>query len=170
MFCPDSEAFASSNTWLGLLKHNFNSRIPLQHQFSSVAQSWLTLRPHEPQHARPPFPSPTPGVLCNMGNAKTMSAQWLHKNITKHKTPPKESCHGEFSLTISPFLLESLSKLFCPFSYPKMFLLVFPFQVIPACKSMPNWHQCQYYQVFTAFAQVFISSVSLSQKVIDSWS
>ena len=28
-FCPDLEAFASSNTWLGLLKHNFNSRIPL---------------------------------------------------------------------------------------------------------------------------------------------
>ena len=31
-------------------------------QFSSVAQSCLTLRPHESQHARPPCPSPTPGV------------------------------------------------------------------------------------------------------------
>ena len=31
-------------------------------QFSSVAQSCLTLRPREPQHARPPCPSPTPGV------------------------------------------------------------------------------------------------------------
>ena len=30
-------------------------------QFSSVAQS-PTLRPHESQHARPPCPSPTPGV------------------------------------------------------------------------------------------------------------
>ena len=33
-----------------------------QVQFSSVAQSCLTLRPHESQHARPPCPSPTPGV------------------------------------------------------------------------------------------------------------
>ena len=32
-------------------------------QFSSVAQSCLTLQPNEPQHARPPCPSPTPGVL-----------------------------------------------------------------------------------------------------------
>ena len=31
-------------------------------QFSSVAQSCPTLQPHELQHARPPCPSPTPGV------------------------------------------------------------------------------------------------------------
>ena len=31
-------------------------------QFSSVAQSCPTLWPHESQHARPPCPSPTPGV------------------------------------------------------------------------------------------------------------
>ena len=29
---------------------------------SSVAQSCPTLRPHESQHAKPPSPSPTPGV------------------------------------------------------------------------------------------------------------
>ena len=34
-------------------------------QFSSVAQSCLTLRPHESQHARPPCPSPAPGVYSN---------------------------------------------------------------------------------------------------------
>ena len=34
-------------------------------QFSSVAQLCPTLRPHEPQHARPPCPSPTPGVHPN---------------------------------------------------------------------------------------------------------
>ena len=34
-------------------------------QFSSVAQLCLTLRPHEPQHARPPCPSPTPRVHPN---------------------------------------------------------------------------------------------------------
>ena len=32
------------------------------YQFSSVAQSCLTLRPHELQHTRPPCPAPTPGV------------------------------------------------------------------------------------------------------------
>ena len=31
-------------------------------QFSSVTQSCPTLQPHESQHARPPCPSPTPGV------------------------------------------------------------------------------------------------------------
>ena len=34
-------------------------------QFSSVAQSCPTLRAHESQHARPPCPSPTPGVYSN---------------------------------------------------------------------------------------------------------
>jgi len=33
-------------------------------QFSSVAQSCPTLRPHELQHARPPCPSPTPNHLA----------------------------------------------------------------------------------------------------------
>ena len=30
--------------------------------YSSVTQSCASLQPHEPQHARPPCPSPTPGV------------------------------------------------------------------------------------------------------------
>ena len=34
-------------------------------QFSSVTQSCPTLRPHESQYARPPCPSPTPGVHSN---------------------------------------------------------------------------------------------------------
>ena len=34
-------------------------------QFSSVAQSCLTLWPHGLQHARPPWPSPTPRVYSN---------------------------------------------------------------------------------------------------------
>ena len=37
-------------------------------QFSSVAQSCPTLRPHEPQHARSPCPSPTAGVHPNPRN------------------------------------------------------------------------------------------------------
>ena len=34
-------------------------------QFSSVTQSCPTLQPHKLQHARPPCPSPTPGVYSN---------------------------------------------------------------------------------------------------------
>ena len=34
-------------------------------QFSSVARSCLTLRPHESQHTKPPCPSPTPRVHSN---------------------------------------------------------------------------------------------------------
>ena len=34
-------------------------------QLSSVSQLHPTLRPHEPQHTRPPCPSPTPGVNAN---------------------------------------------------------------------------------------------------------
>ena len=48
-------------------------------QFSSVAHSCLTLQPHEPQHARPPCPSPTAGVhpdpyLLSQGCHPTISS------------------------------------------------------------------------------------------------
>ena len=46
-------------------------------QFSSVAQSCLTLRPHESQHSRPSCPSPTPGVHPESGP----SSQWCHPAI-----------------------------------------------------------------------------------------
>ena len=42
-------------------RHNLYDS-PYMRQFSSVAQSCPTLRPHESQHARPSCPSPTPGV------------------------------------------------------------------------------------------------------------
>ena len=53
------------------LKRLSSSRVKLKmhllHEamFSSVAQLCLTLRPHGLQHARPPCPSPTPGVYSN---------------------------------------------------------------------------------------------------------
>ena len=46
-------------------------------QFSSVAQSCPTLRPHESQHARSLSPSPTPGVYSN----SCPSSQWCHPAI-----------------------------------------------------------------------------------------
>ena len=50
-------------------------------QFSSVAQS--SLRPHEPQHARPPCPSPTPGVHSN----PCPLSRWCHPTISSSVIP-----------------------------------------------------------------------------------
>ena len=61
-------------------------------QFSSVAQSCLTLRPHGLQHARPPCPSPTPRVHPN-----PYPLSWW--------------CHPTISSSIVPFS-------YCPQSFP----------------------------------------------------
>ena len=69
---PSSSIFSVPGTALSTVYIN-------SYQFSSVAQSCPTLcdpmnsrsvmsdslRPHESQHARPPCPSPTPGVHSN---------------------------------------------------------------------------------------------------------
>ena len=51
-------------------------------QFSLVQFSWLvvsdSLQPHESQHARPPYPSPAPGVHPN----SCPSSQWCHPAIS----------------------------------------------------------------------------------------
>ena len=52
-------------------------------QLSSVVQSCLTLLPHESQHARPPCPSPTPGVHSN----SCPSSQWCHSAISSSAIP-----------------------------------------------------------------------------------
>ena len=56
----------------------FNSQLNLTLQFSSVQFSHSemsnSLRPHESQHARPPCPSPTPGVYSN----SCPSSWWCH--------------------------------------------------------------------------------------------
>ena len=46
-------------------------------QFSSVAQLYLTLQPHELQHTRPPCPSPTPGVHSLMSIESVMPSSHL---------------------------------------------------------------------------------------------
>ena len=52
-------------------------------QFSSVSQSCPTLWPHEPQHARPPCRSPTPGVHPN----PYPLSQWCHSTILSSVVP-----------------------------------------------------------------------------------
>ena len=52
----------------------------VQFRHSVVSES---LRPHELQHARPPCPSPTPGVHSNSGP----SSQWCHPAISSSIVP-----------------------------------------------------------------------------------
>ena len=62
-------------------------------KFSSVTQSCPTLRPHEPQHAWPTCPSPTPGVHPN----PCPLSQWCHPTISSSLSPsppaPNPSWH-----------------------------------------------------------------------------
>ena len=52
-------------------------------QFSSVAQSYLTLQPHGLQHARPPCPSPTPRIYPN----SCPLSRWCHPTISSSVIP-----------------------------------------------------------------------------------
>ena len=62
-------------------------------QFSSVIQLCLTLQPHGLQHARPPYPSPTPGASSN----SCPSSRWCHPTISFSVIPfsswPQSSQH-----------------------------------------------------------------------------
>ena len=49
----------------------------------SVAQSCSTLWPHEPQHAKPPSPSPTPKVYPN----SCPLSRWCHPTISSSVVP-----------------------------------------------------------------------------------
>ena len=69
-------------------------------QFSLVAQSCPTLRPHESQHTRPPCPSPAPGVHSN----SCPLSQWCHPALSS-SVIPFSSCPQ--SLPASVFSNES---------------------------------------------------------------
>ena len=69
--------------------------VSIQKGFSSVQFSPSvvsdSLRPHEPQHARPPCPSPTPGVQLN----PCPLSQWCHLTILS-SVIPFSSCPQSF--------------------------------------------------------------------------
>ena len=80
------------------LKFNFqNTNIMASGPISSVQFSRSVvsdfLRPHESQHARPPYPSPTPGVHSD----SCPSSQWCHPAISSSVVPsppaPNRSQH-----------------------------------------------------------------------------
>ena len=75
----------------------------LQHNFSRSVMS-DSLRPGEPQHARPPCPSPTPGVYPN----PCPSSWWCHPTISS-SVVPFSSCPQSFpasgSFPVSQFFV-----------------------------------------------------------------
>ena len=60
-------------------------------QFSHSVMS-DSLQPHEPQHARPPCPSPTPGVYPN----PCPLSRWCHPTISSSSVVPFSFCHQSF--------------------------------------------------------------------------
>ena len=71
-----------------LCLQNFKENHSVQFSRSVVSDS---LRPHESQHARPPCPSPTPGVHSD----SCPSTQWCHPAISS-SVVPFSSCPQSF--------------------------------------------------------------------------
>ena len=93
-------SFQISRTWD---KDSCVSRLPEVRsvQFSRLVMS-NSLWPHELQHARPPCPSPTPGVHSN----SHPSSQWCHPTISS-SVVPFSSCSQSLPASES-FLMSQL--------------------------------------------------------------
>ena len=65
---------------LNIQKTKIMASGPIQFSYSVVSDS---LRPHELQHARPPCPSPTPGVHSN----SHLLSRWCHPAISSSVVP-----------------------------------------------------------------------------------
>ena len=75
---------------MGLLRQEYWSGLPFPNRSQSVSSVQFSrlvvsnsLQPRESQHARPPCPSPTPGVYSN----SYPSSQWCHPAISSSVTP-----------------------------------------------------------------------------------
>ena len=71
-----------------IFRNTANSPVSVQFSCSVVSDS---LQPHELQHARPPCPSPTPGVYPN----PCPLSQWCHPTISS-SVVPFSSCPQSF--------------------------------------------------------------------------
>ena len=69
--------------WLGLYPSDYWYKWFSLVQFNSVAQSCPTLQSRESQHARPPCPTPTPGVHSD---SRPLS-RWCHPAISSSVVP-----------------------------------------------------------------------------------
>ena len=73
--------FSFLHLWSYTGVHSFRSRVKTSVQFSSVMSD--SLWPHGPQHARPPSPSPPPGIYPN----SCLLRRWCHPNISSSVVP-----------------------------------------------------------------------------------
>ena len=73
-----SPSMTSTNMFPRMKMNHLRRNVQFSH--SVVSDS---LRPHESQHARPPCPSPTPGVHSDSGP----SSQWCHPAISSSVVP-----------------------------------------------------------------------------------
>ena len=80
-------------------KHLFISISPLAIQFSSVAQSCPTLRPHELQHARPPCPSQLPEFTQTDHHRVGDVIQPSHPLSSPFPPAPNPSQHESFPMS-----------------------------------------------------------------------
>ena len=70
----------STGEWMKKMWHIYTMECSVQFSHSVMSDS---LWPHESQHARPPCPSPTPGVYSN----SCPSSQWCHTAISSSVIP-----------------------------------------------------------------------------------
>ena len=90
-------------------------------KFSSIAQSSDSLRPHEPQHARPSCPSPTPRVYPD----SCPLSRWCHPTISSSVVP--------FSSCLQSFLKSGsfqINQSTLPIRWPKYWS--FSFNISPS--------------------------------------
>ena len=92
-FCRSYRYVFITQAWSHIftnLKLNLHCDLVL-FQFSSIQLSHSvvsdSLQPHVSQHARPPCPSPTPGVHSN----SSPSSQWCHSAISSFVAPSSSS-------------------------------------------------------------------------------
>ena len=104
--------------------------ISVQFSCSVVSDS---LRPHEPWHARPPCPSPTPGVYPN----SCPLSQWCHPTISS-TVVPFSSC-PQSSPASGSFQMSQLFVSYSPYTDERrkkcIFLLIFHFLYL----GPPGW-------------------------------
>ena len=86
LFCSSLHVYLYARTSLRRISFQFSS---VQFSCSVVSDS---LRPHEPQHTRPPCPSPTPGVHPNPCSL----SWWCHSAISSDSVIPFSSCPQSF--------------------------------------------------------------------------
>ena len=119
-------------------------------QFSSVHFGLSvvsdSLRPHEPQHTRPPCPSPTPGV---------------HPN----SCPLNQWCHPTISSSVVPFFC--LQSFPASGSFQMSQLFTSDWHNRYAFSSLTSWEGC--ISIFTIFSKKFAKSQTWSYVILDKW-